>query len=184
MWDWTENQGISNTVPNKLRSERELASLLSPMQEENCWITVRIVSYWENLTTDKLLLNVFKVGLHPPVWKGRCHPGVLAAWVQDWQDRSVSQLGCRDAGQMTVNRVPGGSSGILSCADLPWVRGEWKALAETREPGSEYVAFDGKWFWQRWGECYSCFEGDACAVKEAWVIPWIRNMSGLGRCKI
>lgn len=41
-------------LPNKLRSEQELTSMLSVMQEENCWKTVKIISYWENLTRDKL----------------------------------------------------------------------------------------------------------------------------------
>lgn len=40
------------------------------MQEENCWTTVRVISYWENLPGLKLhplLLEVVKLGLHAPV---------------------------------------------------------------------------------------------------------------------
>lgn len=50
----------------------EQARAVQLRREENCWLTVRIISYWENLTGDKLhllLLKVFKLGLHPPVWK-------------------------------------------------------------------------------------------------------------------
>lgn len=58
-------------ISNKPRLEEELACMLSLTNaRKNHWITVRIISYWENLTRDKLhplLLKVFKLGLHPPV---------------------------------------------------------------------------------------------------------------------
>jgi len=62
---------MSNTVLNKPKLEEELTyAFVKQMQEENCLILGRAISYWGNLPEyelHSLLLTVIKLGLFVPV---------------------------------------------------------------------------------------------------------------------